>query len=178
MRAGISRAAGPGQSDEVLPGPETRLAPPSVPGSVDALGPPPGIARSDAYPFLQVGITLLKKHKAKAFEKGHAASTDFVFCTSTGQPHYFRNVATRGLDKAANTAGLNREGVPKLTSHDLRHTAISRWIAAGLDVVEVARQSGDTKEVIRNTYAAEFHRASRAAEIRSKIEAGTSISLP
>jgi hypothetical protein len=45
------------------------------------------------------------------------------------------------------------------------------------DVVEVARQAGDTKEVILNVYAGEFDRASRADEIRSKIAAGTSIRL-
>jgi hypothetical protein len=59
----------------------------------------------------------------------------------------------------------------------LRHTTISRWIASGLDVVEVARQAGDTREVILNTYAGDFDRASRAESIREKIAAGTSIRL-
>ena len=119
-------------------------------------------------------VALLKRHKEEAFANGHARPDD---CTSTGQPHYFRNVASRGLDKAADAAGLNREGLPRLTSHDLRHTTISRWIASGLDVVEVARQAGDTREVILNTYAGDFDGASRADSIRKKIAAGTSIRL-
>jgi integrase len=122
-------------------------------------------------------VALLKKHKEAAFASGHARPTDFVFCTETGAPMYFRNVATRGLDKAAEAAKLNREGVPDLTPHDLRHTAVSRWIACGIDVVEVARQAGDTVAVITDVYAGEFDRATRAATNRDKIAAGTKISL-
>jgi integrase len=120
---------------------------------------------------------LLKEHKTAAFARGHARTTDFVFSTSTGQPMYFRNVSERGLDKAAKAAGLNREGVPNLTPHDLRHTAVSRWVAAGLDVVEIARQAGDTTAVILSTYAGEFDRAKRPDSIREKIAAGTSIKI-
>jgi hypothetical protein len=36
---------------------------------------------------------------------------------------------------------------------------------------------GDTREVILNTYAGDFDRASRADSIREKIAAGTSIRL-
>jgi integrase len=34
----------------------------------------------------------------------------------------YRNVSTRGFDKAAEAARLNPAGVAKLTFHDLRHT--------------------------------------------------------
>jgi integrase len=64
-----------------------------------------------------------------------------------------------------------------LSTHDLRHTAISRWIASGLDAVEVARQAGDTVETISKVYAHEFDRAKRKDEIRAKLAAGTSIRL-
>lgn len=58
-------------------------------------------------------------------------------------------------------AGLNdREDLPKLTTHDLRHTAISRWIASGLDVVEVSRQAGDSMEMVSTVYAHAFDRSS------------------
>jgi integrase len=70
---------------------------------------------------------------------------------------------------------LNGDGRPKVTTHTLRHTAISRWIAAGLDVVEVARQAGDTVEVITRVYAGEFARAQRRDSIREKLASGTSI---
>jgi hypothetical protein len=39
-----------------------------------------------------------------------------------------RNVA-RDLGVAADRAGLNPEGTDSLSCHDLRHTAISRWVA-------------------------------------------------
>lgn len=124
-------------------------------------------------------VTLLRQHKAEAFARGHARRESFVFCTETGQPQYYRNVAARGLDKAANAAGLNSsELLPKLTMHDLRHTAISRWIAAGLDVVEVSRLAGHADPSITlRIYAGEFARSKRQDEIRSKLAAGTSIRL-
>ncbi len=67
--------------------------------------------------------------------------------------------------------------MPRLSTHDLRHTAISRWIASGLDVVTVARMAGDHPDVILRVYAGDFERAKRQDEIRAKIAAGTSIRL-
>ena len=52
----------------------------------------------------------------------------------------YRNVSTRGLDKAANAAKLNRPSLPKLTFHDLRHTYGSHLAQSGLDPVGVQRQ--------------------------------------
>jgi integrase len=122
-------------------------------------------------------VALLKRHKAKAFEHGHARPEDFVFSTGDGGPLFYRNVA-RDLGTAADRAGLNdREDVPRLSTHDLRHTAVSRWIAAGLDVVEVARQAGDHPDVILRVYAGEFERAKRRDEIRDRLAAGTAIQL-
>jgi integrase len=122
-------------------------------------------------------VALLKHHKAKAFERGHARPEDFVFSTADGGPLFYRNVA-RDLGTAADRAKLNeREDVPRLSTHDLRHGAISRWIAAGLDVVEVARQAGDHPDVILRVYAGEFERAKRRDEIRDRLAAGTAIKL-
>jgi integrase len=92
------------------------------------------------------------------------------------QPLYYRN-ALRDLGTAAERAGLNDGDEPDLSTHDLRHTAISRWIAAGLDEVTVARMAGDTVEQIHKTYLHEFERARRAEEIRAKLVAGTSIRI-
>jgi integrase len=62
--------------------------------------------------------------------------------------------------------------------HDLRHTAISRLIASGLDVVEVQRQAGHSRpSVTLDIYSHEFQKAKRSEDIRSKIAAGTSIRL-
>jgi integrase len=127
----------------------------------------------DLHPDL---VTILKRHKAEQFEKGLAGSGDYVTCTAEGKPLYYRN-ALRDLGTAADRAGLNDGDEPELSTHDLRHTAISRWIAAGLDEATVARMAGDTVEVIHSTYLHEFERARRADEIRSKLVAGTSIKL-
>ena len=133
-----------------------------------------GVREVDLLPDL---VALLKRHKAEAFASGHARPEDFVFSTAEGRPFYYRNV-TRAFTTAADRAGLNsREDVPRLTTHDLRHTAISRWIASGLDAVEVARQAGDTVETVTKTYMHEFDRAKRKDEIRAKLAAGTSIRL-
>jgi integrase len=127
----------------------------------------------DLHPDL---VDLLRRHKAEQFEKGLAGASDYVACTAEGKPLYYRN-ALRDLGVAADKAGLNEGDVPQLSTHDLRHTAISRWIAAGLDEATVARMAGDTVEVIHKTYLHEFERARRREEIREKLAAGTSIRL-
>ncbi|MDQ3121995.1 MAG: site-specific integrase [Actinomycetota bacterium] len=70
---------------------------------------------------------------------------DFVFTTDSGKPLYYRNVSARGLDKAADRAGLNRESVQKLSFHDLRHTAITHLIRSGADPAQVSRFAGHSK---------------------------------
>jgi hypothetical protein len=56
----------------------------------------------------------LRTHRRTAFSAGRATLEDYVFQTSERTPLNYRNVATtRGLDNAANKAGLNRDGVPK-----------------------------------------------------------------
>jgi integrase len=127
----------------------------------------------DLHPDL---VSMLKRHKAKQFEKGLAGASDFVTCTADGKPMYYRN-ALRDLGKAADRAGLNDGEEPQVSTHDLRHTAISRWIAAGIDEATVARMAGDTIETIHKHYLHEFERARRAEEIRAKLVAGTSIRL-
>lgn len=122
-------------------------------------------------------VKMAKRHKANQFAKGLAGAQNFAYTTSLGTPLTYKNFLDRIFNPAADKAGLNPPGVPKLTPHDLRHTAISRWIACGLDVVEVARQAGDTVAVITEVYAGEFDRATRAAGNRDKIAAGTKIAL-
>jgi integrase len=84
----------------------------------------------------------LAKHSlASPFSKDE----DFVFTTVTGAPMYYRNVSARGLDKAGDRAGLNPEGVQKLSFHDLRHTAITHLIRSGADPAQVSRFAGHSK---------------------------------
>jgi integrase len=110
---------------------------------------------------------------------------------------YFRNVS-RDLGTAADRAGLNGEARerasklprrqrerakavetdrPLLTTHDLRHSAISRWIAAGIDPVTVARWAGDDLQTILSTYAGDFDLAKRRVEQRRLLELGTAIRI-
>jgi integrase len=60
--------------------------------------------------------------------------------------------------------------VQKLSWHDLRHTAISRWIANGADVVQVQRLAGHANPSITlRLYARDFDRAERQDSIREKL---------
>jgi integrase len=116
--------------------------------------------------------SLLRKHKAEAFELGRAKSQDYVFTTSEGTPLYHRNVTLGGLKKAADDAGLNRDGVPSLSCHDLRHTYGSHLVLSGLDVVRVSRQLGHARPSITlDVYSHEFEQAQHAGDVEAKLTA-------
>lgn len=83
---------------------------------------------------------LLREHKLASRFSG---DEDFVFCTSRGTPHGYRNVERRGLDAAAEEAGLD-----DLVFHDLRHTYASMMIEAGMDVVFLSNQLGHASPAI------------------------------
>jgi integrase len=62
-----------------------------------------------------------------------------------------------GLRRAADGAGLNREGVSRLCFHDLRHTAITHLIRSGVDVAQVQRFAGHAKpSIMLDLYVGEF----------------------
>jgi integrase len=63
--------------------------------------------------------------------------------------------------------------LPLLTTHDLRHSAISRSIAAGVDPVTIARWAGDDLQTILKIYAGEFEPAKRRDEHRKLLQSGT-----
>lgn len=98
----------------------------------------------------------LAKHSlASAFSKPE----DFVFSTETGKPIYYRNASARGLDKATDRAGLNAEGVQRLSFHDLRHTAITHLIRSGADAAQVSRFAGHSKvSTTLDLYVGEFEK--------------------
>lgn len=94
----------------------------------------------------------------------------FVFATETGRPLYCRNVSERGIGKAADRAGLNPDGVPRLTMHDLRHTFASHLIRSGADVYTVSRQLGHSRASITlDLYAGEFDKAQNAKALRERL---------
>jgi integrase len=78
-------------------------------------------------------------------------------------------------------AGLNPkgkatpEGLQPVGWHDLRHTAISRRIAAGLDVKTVQRMAGHAKPSITlDLYSHEFEKAARSDDLRNRLMAASS----
>ena len=78
-----------------------------------------------------------------------------------------RNLAQRGLQKAADRAGL--EGV---MFHVLRHTFASILIAQGHDAPYVAAQLGHERpSVTLDTYSHLFSRARSAAKHRQMLDA-------
>jgi integrase len=126
-----------------------KLAPLKTDGSIRDIDLAPNLVRE------------LRLHKVAS---GHSKDLQFVFCTSTGKPMYYRNVISRGLDRAADQARLNRGGVPRLGMHDLRHTAISLLIDSGADVVQVAKFAGHAKPTTTlDIYAHAFERRQKAA---------------
>jgi integrase len=111
---------------------------------------------------------LLEKHRSTS---PHAADSDPVFASSVGTPLAYRNVERRGVDLAAEAAGLNGYGKPKLQLHSLRHTFASILIAEGLDVVSVSRQLGHaTPGITLNVYAHLFDQARHAETTRRRME--------
>ena len=82
----------------------------------------------------------------------------------------YRNVSTRGLDKAAEGANLNSPGLPRLTFHDLRHTYGSHLAQSGLDPVGVQRQLGHARPSITiDLYVHEFETARRREQVGERL---------
>jgi len=110
---------------------------------------------------------LLREHRMHSRFK---ADADFVFATGAGTAFNHRNVSRRGLDEAAEAAGL--AGTPKLRFHDLRHTFASLLVAEGLNVVFVSRQLGHASpDITLRVYAHLFDRAEHASRASAALEA-------
>jgi integrase len=95
--------------------------------------------------WIELAPDLSRELAKYSLESSFSQDEDFVFTTETGKPLYYRNVSARGLDRAAERAGLNPEGVQKLSFHDLRHTAITHLIRSGADPAQVSRFAGHSK---------------------------------
>jgi integrase len=117
--------------------------------------------------------SLLQTHlRAVERQRGLPRPDDFVFTTATGSPMNYRNVSTRGLDRAAETAQLNPDGVSKLTFHDLRHTYGSHLAQSGLDPVGVQRQMGHARpSITMDLYVHEFETARRREQVSERLVA-------
>lgn len=93
---------------------------------------------------------------------------DFVFTTPSGAPIRNANFARRVFKPA-----LRRLGLPEITPHDLRHTAVSVTKSVGADLFDVKEQVGhaDIRTTI-NTYGKLFaeDRQSMAEKLNEKLE--------
>jgi integrase len=117
---------------------------------------------------------MLAEQKERAFGRGLAKPTDFVFASATGTPLGHRNIVRRGLEKAIVAAKL-----PKLTWHDLRHVAASVLVAEGASVAHVSRLLGHASPAITlSIYAHEFARAEHADRTRERMERAFGDLLP
>jgi integrase len=114
---------------------------------------------------------LLRGHHVAEVVKGCGQPHDFVFTTEIGTPFYGRNVSTRGLDKAADRAGVNDGERPRVSMHDLRHTFASHLILdLKLDVVTVSRQLGHARpSITSDVYSHLFDQARHADDIRQRM---------
>ena len=123
-------------------------------------------------PLLPQLGALLKRHKLAS---SYSGERDYVFATGLGTPLGYRNVERRGLGRAAERAGLNRDGLPRLRVHDLRHTFASHLIVdLRLDVAQVSRILGHARPSITlDTYTHLFDQAAHAAEIRERMAEST-----
>jgi integrase len=98
----------------------------------------------------------------------YSAEADFVFASETGGPMHFRNIVRRGLEKAAEAAGL-----PHLRWHDPRHLAASALIAEPKgDDDHVSRVLGHANaSITQAVYAHEFEKVKRDDLLRERMEA-------
>jgi integrase len=123
-------------------------------------------------PLLPQLAAVLKRHKLGA---AHSTDNDYVFATATGTPLGARNLERRGLGHAADTAGLNGEGLTRLRLHDLRHTFASHLIIdLRLDIAHVSRILGHARPSITlDTYTHLYNQAQHANRIRNQMAASS-----
>ena len=80
-----------------------------------------------------------------AMKPANAAQGDLVFLSPAGNPVRPSQFQVRVWEPAVRSAGLS-----PLRIHDLRHTAVSLWIASGANPKQVAALAGHTSVSHRN----------------------------
>jgi integrase len=106
---------------------------------------------------------VLTERLAAELAAGRGQAGDFVFCTRRGQPLSQRNVAGRGVEAAAASAGLGR-----VTPQDLRRSFCSLAGRRGVDPVEAAAITGHSLATWTTHYARSFGKAQRD-EARTRL---------
>ncbi len=87
----------------------------------------------------------LRHLAARAVERGRYAPDELVFATINGTPLHESNFNRRVRRPALERAGLADVGY---RFHDLRHTCVSRLVAAGADVKLVQAVAGHSNPLI------------------------------
>jgi hypothetical protein len=90
----------------------------------------PGDARASRVPLSDIPAKALRDHR----EAQPGGPDDYVFTAPRGGPVRLGNFRKRIWYKAVASAGV----APGFDIHDMRHTAISLWIAAGIDVLQMS----------------------------------------
>jgi integrase len=111
-------------------------------------------------PIVRESLTALLATAAAAGRDGEA---DLVFVTHTGRPMSQRNVAGRGVGKAASRAGLG-----KISPHDLRRSFCSLAGRRGIDPIIAANITGHSLATWQSAYARDFGKQHRD-EAREKL---------
>jgi integrase len=101
-------------------------------------GPPKTKAGRRAVPLPRVAIDALSEH----LRSYPAAPDDLVFQSPDGEATCLSNWRHRVWEPAVKAAGLGH-----LRPHDLRHTAVALWIAAGASPREIAARAGHSSVV-------------------------------
>ena len=101
-----------------------------------------GIRSVPLFPSVDAAI---RKLAARAVERGRYAPEELVFASMRGTPLQPSNFRQRVWDQALRRAGLESAGY---RFHDLRHTCVSRLVAAGADVKLVQAVAGHASPLI------------------------------
>ncbi len=95
----------------------------------------------------------------------------WVFATGKATPLGHRNAKRRAMNSAADRAGLNDDGWPRLRFHDLRHTFASHLIIdLRLDVAQVSRILGHARVTTTlDVYTHMFDEARHTLDVRAQM---------
>ena len=96
-------------------------------------------------PLFPSGDVAFRELAARAVERGRYAPDELVFGSKRGTPLQPSNFRQRVWEPALRLAGLKDQGY---RFHDLRHTCVSRLVAAGADVKLVQAVAGHANPLI------------------------------
>jgi integrase len=106
---------------------------------------PPKTAR--AVRSIEMGDGLVSVLRAWKLRSAHSKPGDFVVTTRAGSP-LDHHGAGRRLETVVKRAGLDVEGLPKITPHQLRYAFGSLLVEAGESISVVSRLMGHTNEAV------------------------------